>query len=92
MPIQFSAKELDFVNSGGNLWYVRKMLDDGWTVFRWSTRQGHQVVYPSAPSEEVAEERLWSTVRPSSLRSRTTIYHGIARPDSCKGKMFPNLE
>jgi hypothetical protein len=77
---RFSIAELNFVRSGGNLWYVEKQPDDGWNVVRWSEPGGRFIIAPALPTEEKAERVLWSFVRPSSERTKTVISHRIKRP------------
>jgi hypothetical protein len=88
----FSKAELNFVNNGGNLWYVAKRPDDGWDVVRWSLQHGRKVVTGDAPTELAAENKLLRYVRPSSSRTSTAIYHGIARRDEWMERMFPVLD
>ncbi|MES2902327.1 MAG: hypothetical protein V4723_21545 [Pseudomonadota bacterium] len=87
----FSNAEVDFVNGGGNLWYVAKKDDDGWDVVRWSKRQGHFVVSPAASSQQWAQQRLFTLIHPSSFRTRTAIHHQLTRPSEAIADEFPIL-
>ncbi len=91
MQSMFSDAEQTFVRSGGNLWYVASVLNDGWNVIRWSYLQGHRVIFPAIASQEKAERCLWDFVRPSSTRARTGIHHRIARPDCNRKTFFPEM-
>lgn len=88
MSEHFSDAERAFVASGGNLWYVRPVLGDGWEVIRWS-RTGRLTVGPAQPSRSSARDQLFDFVKPSSFRTRTAVHHCLARQSPRERRDFP---
>jgi hypothetical protein len=88
---RFSTAEVNFVLNGANLWYVEKQPGDGWNVVRWSQRSGRFVISSALPTEEKAEQSLWSYVCPSSSRTKTVISYRIKRPNRDREIEFPHF-
>jgi hypothetical protein len=90
MALLFSQAELDYVDAGGNLWYVDREADDGWNVIRWSCT-GHGVIASAQPNRTAAECLLLKLVQPSSLRTRSNLHHSIRRENDQQKMFFPLL-
>jgi len=86
--LDFTASERDFVRSGGNLWYVAELPDDGWAVKRWANSGDRHVVTQPA-SRAAAEWDLFEWIRPSSERAR--IHHCVVRRTAEQLITFPCL-